>query len=266
MLEFQTICNEIKEQVFRDIYDNLDDGKRNREDCFDNAYDEMFHEFLDGHVSQLFNHEILRVIGLFGLDDALEAYLSEFGAENVRGSAVLYCIINNEISNTRDQHFQEYLDLFHDEIKASDSLDAKSSDDSLDAKSSDDSLDAKSSDDSLDVKTSDTKSSTSGPTNLRQIIMSMSSDDSSDSSDSDDSDDSDAPEAKVFVQAAEDAICTVCQEDFQEPAPTTRLPCGHLFHVECIDPWVASRNQCPTCRLSVLDEDSEEEESEEESD
>ncbi|KAG1354160.1 putative E3 ubiquitin-protein ligase RHA2A [Cocos nucifera] len=31
-----------------------------------------------------------------------------------------------------------------------------------------------------------------------------------------------------------------------------RLPCGHLFHQECVDRWlVMCRRTCPLCRLSV---------------
>jgi hypothetical protein len=26
------------------------------------------------------------------------------------------------------------------------------------------------------------------------------------------------------------------------------LPCGHTFHRGCVDPWIASRQECPTCR------------------
>jgi len=29
-----------------------------------------------------------------------------------------------------------------------------------------------------------------------------------------------------------------------------RLPCRHLFHAECIDPWMAQGRPCPVCRTS----------------
>ena len=27
-----------------------------------------------------------------------------------------------------------------------------------------------------------------------------------------------------------------------------KLGCGHIFHFECMEPWVKITNTCPTCR------------------
>ncbi|CAH8310499.1 unnamed protein product [Eruca vesicaria subsp. sativa] len=46
--------------------------------------------------------------------------------------------------------------------------------------------------------------------------------------------------------------CTVCLEDF-EPKETVMLtPCKHMFHEECIVPWLKSKGQCPLCRFVIL--------------
>ncbi|KAK4683851.1 hypothetical protein P7C73_g6366, partial [Tremellales sp. Uapishka_1] len=29
------------------------------------------------------------------------------------------------------------------------------------------------------------------------------------------------------------------------------LPCNHLFHADCLEPWFATRHTCPTCRLNL---------------
>lgn len=31
--------------------------------------------------------------------------------------------------------------------------------------------------------------------------------------------------------------------------------CGHVFHLPCIDQWLAQRDFCPVCRCSVLCDD-----------
>ncbi|KAJ4729628.1 putative RING/U-box superfamily protein [Melia azedarach] len=44
--------------------------------------------------------------------------------------------------------------------------------------------------------------------------------------------------------------CAICLEDF-EPKETVMLtPCNHMFHEDCIVPWVKSHAQCPVCRFS----------------
>lgn len=62
--------------------------------------------------------------------------------------------------------------------------------------------------------------------------------------------------------------CAICLDVLVEPleslwAPPTsgstggfgllRLPCGHIFHSECADRWIADEDNCPMCRLVVRD-------------
>ncbi len=46
--------------------------------------------------------------------------------------------------------------------------------------------------------------------------------------------------------------CSVCLGAVQGGEAVRRLPaCKHLYHVECIDMWLASHATCPICRTEV---------------
>ncbi|CAD6339296.1 unnamed protein product [Miscanthus lutarioriparius] len=48
------------------------------------------------------------------------------------------------------------------------------------------------------------------------------------------------------------AQCSVCLGTVQAGEMVRRLPlCKHLYHVECIDMWLASHATCPLCRSDV---------------
>uniref|UniRef100_A0A7N0T825 RING-type E3 ubiquitin transferase n=1 Tax=Kalanchoe fedtschenkoi TaxID=63787 RepID=A0A7N0T825_KALFE len=43
--------------------------------------------------------------------------------------------------------------------------------------------------------------------------------------------------------------CAICLADFAEGDEIRVLPdCGHGFHAQCIDRWLAARSSCPSCR------------------
>ena len=47
----------------------------------------------------------------------------------------------------------------------------------------------------------------------------------------------------------EEATCSVCLGVFQVGETVRLLPvCLHLYHVECIDPWLDAHSTCPICR------------------
>ena len=48
--------------------------------------------------------------------------------------------------------------------------------------------------------------------------------------------------------------CAICLEDFQSGVTEIReLPCGHIFHPECIDIFLANNSSlCPMCKSSAL--------------
>ncbi|PSN55498.1 hypothetical protein C0J52_02588 [Blattella germanica] len=45
--------------------------------------------------------------------------------------------------------------------------------------------------------------------------------------------------------------CTICLSEFEEEEDVRRLPCMHLFHVECVDQWLATNKRCPICRVDI---------------
>uniref|UniRef100_K3YV31 RING-type E3 ubiquitin transferase n=1 Tax=Setaria italica TaxID=4555 RepID=K3YV31_SETIT len=51
----------------------------------------------------------------------------------------------------------------------------------------------------------------------------------------------------------EDAVeCAVCLAELEDGEAARFLPrCGHGFHAECIDTWLAFHTTCPLCRLTV---------------
>lgn len=52
-------------------------------------------------------------------------------------------------------------------------------------------------------------------------------------------------------------VCSICIEDFEAGEKLRLLPlCGHVFHTECIMPWLTERSgSCPLCKQLVLEDD-----------
>ncbi|KAI3464249.1 hypothetical protein Pfo_020912 [Paulownia fortunei] len=50
-----------------------------------------------------------------------------------------------------------------------------------------------------------------------------------------------------------DTQCSVCLGDYQAEDRLQQIPaCGHTFHMDCIDLWLATHTTCPLCRQSLL--------------
>ncbi|KAI7741885.1 hypothetical protein M8C21_022459 [Ambrosia artemisiifolia] len=47
--------------------------------------------------------------------------------------------------------------------------------------------------------------------------------------------------------------CVVCLDDFEPREMVTLTPCNHMFHDNCIVPWVKSHGHCPVCRFVISD-------------
>jgi len=51
------------------------------------------------------------------------------------------------------------------------------------------------------------------------------------------------------------AECSVCKEEFKKNDEVHKLPCKHVFHPDCIIPWLKQHNSCPTCRYELPTDD-----------
>jgi len=48
------------------------------------------------------------------------------------------------------------------------------------------------------------------------------------------------------------STCTICLNHIRKTRSTAELPCGHLFHKNCIKPWEdRGHDTCPLCRMST---------------
>lgn len=45
--------------------------------------------------------------------------------------------------------------------------------------------------------------------------------------------------------------CVICVEDFVEGDEVRRLPCGHIYHRECVDVWLLRSRACCLCKRPI---------------
>ncbi|BES95047.1 RING [Nesidiocoris tenuis] len=48
--------------------------------------------------------------------------------------------------------------------------------------------------------------------------------------------------------------CSVCWEDFKIDEQVRKLPCEHVYHENCIIPWLELHGTCPICRKTLSDD------------
>jgi E3 ubiquitin-protein ligase BIG BROTHER-like protein len=51
----------------------------------------------------------------------------------------------------------------------------------------------------------------------------------------------------------EEEQCAVCRMEFDKGETVRMLPaCGHVYHTECLAPWLADNKCCPICKTDVV--------------
>lgn len=62
----------------------------------------------------------------------------------------------------------------------------------------------------------------------------------------------------------EKEICAICLFEFERGDLLHRLHCEHIFHWDCVEPWLVEKGSCPHCRIHIVtqrvDEPTEDEE------
>lgn len=52
---------------------------------------------------------------------------------------------------------------------------------------------------------------------------------------------------------SEQDVCAICLDEFEVGGEVRQLPCGHEFHLECVDPWLLTKKRkCPVCKGDIV--------------
>ncbi|KAJ0726914.1 putative transcription factor C2H2 family [Helianthus annuus] len=57
------------------------------------------------------------------------------------------------------------------------------------------------------------------------------------------------------AKEGDDEMCAVCKDEISMGEKVAQLPCRHVYHGDCIVPWLSIRNTCPVCRFELPTDD-----------
>ena len=56
----------------------------------------------------------------------------------------------------------------------------------------------------------------------------------------------------VICNELPDNVCSICLDEFKEDDILKKLNCEHIFHKDCLEPWLNNNNRnCPLCRTDI---------------
>eukprot|EP00929_Paragymnodinium_shiwhaense_P074815 TRINITY_DN38283_c0_g2_i1.p1 TRINITY_DN38283_c0_g2~~TRINITY_DN38283_c0_g2_i1.p1 ORF type:complete len:354 (+),score=99.66 TRINITY_DN38283_c0_g2_i1:182-1243(+) len=59
------------------------------------------------------------------------------------------------------------------------------------------------------------------------------------------------------IEVNESTECSICLDELVVGQPALRIPCGHLYHEDCVRDWLKKSNECPVCRYELPTDDPE---------
>lgn len=60
---------------------------------------------------------------------------------------------------------------------------------------------------------------------------------------------------ELFELFGQTLFCSICQENGEEGQRVLEITqCKHMFHEECLEPWLRQKGTCPLCRVSIFGE------------
>ena len=56
----------------------------------------------------------------------------------------------------------------------------------------------------------------------------------------------------VVCDELPDNTCSVCLDEFKDEDVLVKLNCEHIFHKDCLEPWLNNNRNCPLCRQNII--------------
>ncbi|ORX89167.1 hypothetical protein K493DRAFT_234427, partial [Basidiobolus meristosporus CBS 931.73] len=57
--------------------------------------------------------------------------------------------------------------------------------------------------------------------------------------------------AEFRLADPEEAMCTICLDEYSDGELIRRLHCKHHFHQQCLDEWLLINRYCPLCKANA---------------